>query len=193
MGFTDQGARNIQLAADILGTGGLGYAVAANKVVSTTGKYATSSTNVAQNTRPNFIYNDRLQFREELARKAGIPRGVEKNPANIWGADINKIRQSFEMDGASLIIREPKIGKHSGRSAYYDIKGHKVYKEVEYHPGGGTHESSEYYKLVKNDGTQIRIINPEKPFKTGTIAPNQIYMNPQGQVIIKENNKWVKK
>lgn len=39
LGFTDKGARNIQLAADILGTGGLGYSVAANKGVNTTSKY----------------------------------------------------------------------------------------------------------------------------------------------------------
>ena len=193
LGFTDKGARNIQLAADILGTGGLGYAVAANKTVNTTSKYATSSTNVAQNTRPNFIYNDRLKFREELARKAGIPRDLEKNPANIWGSDISKIKEGFEMERASLVVREPKAGKHSGKSHYYDIKGHDLYKEVEYHPGGGKHGDETYYKLVKHDGTQIRVIDPTKPFDTGTIAPNQIYMNPQGQVIIKKNYQWVVK
>lgn len=54
LGFTDKGARNIQLAADILGTGGLGYSIAANKAVNTTSKYATSSTNVAKNTETYF-------------------------------------------------------------------------------------------------------------------------------------------
>lgn len=193
IGFTEEGARNIQLAADILGTGGLGYTVAAKNVSGNAGRYATSSTNVAQNTRPNFIYNDRLQFREELARKAGIPRDLEKSPANIWGSDISKIKESFEMERASLVVREPKAGKHSGRSHYYDIEGHNLYKEVEYHPGGGKHGDETYYKLVKHDGTQIRVIDPTKPFDTGTIAPNQVYMNPQGQVIIKKNYQWVVK
>ena len=97
------------------------------------------------------------------------------------------------MERASLVVREPKAGKHSGKSHYYDIKGHDLYKEVEYHPGGGKHGDETYYKLVKHDGTQIRVIDPTKPFDTGTIAPNQIYMNPQGQVIIKKNYQWVVK
>ena len=193
LGLSKEAAQTLQLGIDVLGTGGLGYGVVANKAVNTTGKYATSSTNVAQNTRPNFIYNERLKFREELARKAGIPRNLEKNPANIWGSDISKIKESFEMDRASLVVRKPKAGKHSGKSYYYDIEGHNIYKEVEYHPGGGKHGDETYYKLVKHDGTQIRVIDPTKPFDTGTIAPNQIYMNPQGQVIIKKNYQWVVK
>ena len=193
LGFTDKGARNIQLAADILGTGGLGYAVAANKTVNTTSKYATSSTNVAQNTRPNFIYNDRLKFREELARKAGIPRDLEKNPANIWGKDVNSIKQSFEMDGA-IVTRKAQRG--NSKAVVYEVEGHASgIKEFEYHPGGGIHTGAdvEYYKIVKTDGTQVRIFDPSKPFKSGTITPKQKYLDPQGNEYIKRNGQWIKK
>ena len=84
MGFSDQGARNIQLAADILGTGGLGYSVAANKVVSTTGKYATSSTNAAKNTEYNVWHSTATPNAADNILTYGI-NPIYLNPESRFG------------------------------------------------------------------------------------------------------------
>ena len=49
------------------------------------------------------------------------------------------------------------------------------------------------YKIVKSDGTEIRIFDPvkDKDFKPGTITSKQIYMNQKGQVLqYTTNNGW---
>ncbi|MCU4330670.1 DUF637 domain-containing protein, partial [Acinetobacter pittii] len=134
----------------------------------------------------------RLGLREDLAKLANIPRNMEIQPANIWGKTIQDIKYSFEMDGAVLTLVPPKSST-SGLAQVYSVKNSATgIKEFEYHPGGGTHSSDgvRYYKIVMNDGTQFRIIDPNKGFKPGTITSNQIYLNPNGQKLKYENGKW---
>ncbi|WP_149958372.1 two-partner secretion domain-containing protein [Acinetobacter oleivorans] len=134
----------------------------------------------------------RLGLREDLAKLANIPRNMEIQPANIWGKTIQDIKYSFEMDGAVLTLVPPKSST-SGLAQVYSVKNSATgIKEFEYHPGGGTHSSDgvRYYKIVMNDGTQFRIIDPNKSFKPGTITSNQIYLNPNGQKLKYENGKW---
>ncbi|ENV03371.1 hypothetical protein F968_01722 [Acinetobacter sp. NIPH 817] len=117
---------------------------------------------------------------------------MEIQPANIWGKTIQDIKYSFEMDGAVLTLVPPKSST-SGLAQVYSVKNSATgIKEFEYHPGGGTHSSDgvRYYKIVMNDGTQFRIIDPNKSFKPGTITSNQIYLNPNGQKLKYENGKW---
>lgn len=134
----------------------------------------------------------RLGLREDLAKLANIPRNMEIQPANIWGKTIQDIKYSFEMDGAVLTLSPPKSGT-SGLAQVYSVKNSATgIKEFEYHPGGGKHSNSGdmYYKIVMNDGTQFRIIDPNSAFNPRTITSNQIYLNPNGQKLKYQNGKW---
>ncbi|EEY78259.1 filamentous hemeagglutinin family domain protein [Acinetobacter calcoaceticus RUH2202] len=134
----------------------------------------------------------RLGLREDLAKLANIPRNMEIQPANIWGKTIQDIKYSFEMDGAVLTLSPPKSGT-SGLAQVYSVKNSATgIKEFEYHPGGGEHSKSGdmYYKIVMNDGTQFRIIDPKSAFNPRTITSNQIYLNPNGQKLKYQNGKW---
>ncbi|HAV4459519.1 DUF637 domain-containing protein [Acinetobacter baumannii] len=134
----------------------------------------------------------RLGLREDLAKLANIPRNIDSQPANIWGKSLQDIKYSFEMDGAVLTLVPPKTGTSGLAQVYRVEKSATGIKEIEYHPGGGQHSKSGdmYYKVVMNDGTQIRIIDPNSSFKPGTIAPNQIYLNQNGQKLKYQGGKW---
>lgn len=101
------------------------------------------------------------------------------------GKTVDQIKQSFEMDGVVLNLSEAN-NKQSGKAIVYNVeKSASGIKQFQYHPGGGTHKEGTYYKIVKTDGTEIRIFDPvkNKDFKPGTITSKQIYMNQQGQVL----------
>lgn len=134
----------------------------------------------------------RLGLREDLAKLANIPRNIDSQPANIWGKSLQDIKYSFEMDGAVLTLVPPKSGTSGLAQVYKVEKSATGIKEIEYHPGGGQHSKSGdmYYKMVMNDGTQIRIIDPNSSFKPGTIASNQIYLNQNGQKLKYQSGKW---
>ena len=192
LGLSDAAAQNLRLAIDILGTGGVGYSVGVKTAVKT-GSYATSTTQSAQKIVPEVRYNNPQIYREELARQAGIPRGIERNPEVLWGKKVDDIKRSFEMDGAT-VTRKPQRGESN--AIVYEVKGGASgIKEFEYHPGGGTHTGRgvKYYKIVKTDGTEVRIFDPSKPFNSGTITPKQKYLDPQGNEYIKRNGQWIKK
>lgn len=134
----------------------------------------------------------RLGLREDLAKLANIPRNIDSQPANIWGKSIQDIKYSLEMDGAVLTL-VPPTSRISGLAQVYKVeKSATGIKEIEYHPGGGQHSKSGdiYYKMVMNDGTQIRVIDPNSSFKPGTIASNQIYLNQNGQKLKYQSGKW---
>lgn len=134
LGFTDKGARNIQLAADILGTGGLGYSVAANKGVNTTSKYATSSTKVAKKTVPEVRYNNPQVYREQLARQAGIPAYINtKNPYNAYGLNSEQLKTYFEIKGYHVNSVKEKA-KGSGNAQVYAINNHPEIAKVQHSP-----------------------------------------------------------
>ena len=133
------------------------------------------------------------QLKEQLAQQAGIPRDIVNNPASLWGKTVDQIKQSFEMDGAVLELSKAN-SKQSGKAIAYNVKqSASGIKQVQYHPGNGIHEGDQYYKIVKSDGTEIRIFDPvkDKDFKPGTITSKQIYMNQKGQVLqYTTNNGW---
>ncbi len=133
------------------------------------------------------------QLKEQLAQQAGIPRDIVNNPASLSGKTVDQIKQSFEMDGAVLELSKAN-SKQSGKAIAYNVKqSASGIKQVQYHPGNGIHEGDQYYKIVKTDGTEIRIFDPvkDKDFKPGTITSKQIYMNQQGQVLqYTTNSGW---
>ena len=210
MGLSPTQAFYITLAGDII----LPTGASALNLYKTT-KYATVTTEAAQQSKYDFLYNNPDQYRKYLAEQAVIPQNIASNPAIMWGKTPEQLVQSLEMEGATLTRKPPQIGPNNepSNAIVYEVRygdtppsstdkllvNPSSIKEIEYHPGGGYHTpnsavlGSPYYKIKLNNGTQIRVIDPTKPFNTGTITSNQIYMNPQGQILKKVNNQWVVK
>ena len=118
-------------------------------------------------------------LKNDLAAQAGIPRDIVGKPSSVWGKSIDDVKQSLVLDGAT-VIPKPALSGTSGKAQAYTVEGHASVKEVQYHPGGGTHGSGDYYKLGLKDGTEIRVIDPSIRFSPGTITKNQKYFDPNG-------------
>lgn len=83
----------------------------------------------------------------------------------------------------------------AGKAQVFNVEGHPTVKEVEFHPGGGTHGDSPYYKLVStekmgNKNIEIRVIDPSPDFSPGTITRYQQYYNTQGNRLKYEGGVW---
>ncbi|RYE37489.1 MAG: hypothetical protein EOP48_28635 [Sphingobacteriales bacterium] len=125
--------------------------------------------------------NARVFLREDLARQAGIPRNINE----VWGASLEDLRKSFEMDNVKLTY----FKKADSDAESYILTGHPDVKSVVVHPGGGVH-SGKYYKFEMNDGSKIKIIDPST-YNPRTIQENTTFYNQTGQKIIHENYTWV--
>ncbi|SHN29675.1 hypothetical protein SAMN05216593_1251, partial [Pseudomonas asturiensis] len=136
----------------------------------------------------------RVGLRDDLAAQAGIPRNIAESPSSMWGKSIDDIKQSLTLDGASLTPKAPLAGT-SGKAQVFNVEGHPKIKEVEFHPGGGTHGDSPYYKLVStekidNKNIEIRVIDPSPDFSPGTITRYQQYYDTQGNRLKYEGGEW---
>ncbi|MGP9513899.1 hypothetical protein ACT3RN_15115, partial [Psychrobacter sp. AOP5-GZ1-6] len=185
LGFTDKGARNIQLAADILGTGGLGYSVAANKAVNTTSKYATSSTNVAKKTVSEVRYNNPQVYREQLAKEANIPKHIDfKNDVKTLAKlDSQELRTYFEINGYNT---SKPASRASGNAEVYNISNHETVQAVQYSPVNpkSTHRG-EYRKITYKDGRMFKFIDTSNHYlPDNKLSKNTTYFNREGQRII---------
>ncbi len=128
-------------------------------------------------------------LRDDLSAQAGIPRKISENPSSMWGKSIDDIRQSLTMEGAILTIKPPVSGT-SGRAQVFKVEGHAAIKEIEYHPGGGVHGDSPYYKFIRNDNVEVRVINPSPDFGPGTITRYQEYYDTKGNRLKYERGEW---
>jgi hypothetical protein len=133
-------------------------------------------------------------LRNDLAIKAGIPRDIAASPASMWGRSIEDVKQSLVLDGANLSPKPPKKGS-SGLAQVYTVEGYPKIKEVEYHPGGGTHGDSPYYKIVSNEmiggkNLEVRVIDPSPDFNPKTITRYQQYVDTHGNRLKYEGVKW---
>ncbi|WP_445178656.1 hypothetical protein [Pseudomonas sp. McL0111] len=136
----------------------------------------------------------RVGLRDDLAIQAGIPRNIAESPSSMWGKSIDDIKQSLTLDGASVTPKAPLAGT-SGKAQVFNVEGHPTIKEVEFHPGGGTHGDSPYYKLVStekigNKNIEIRVIDPSPDFSPGTITRYQQYYDTQGNRLKYEGGEW---
>ncbi|WHS61092.1 hemagglutinin repeat-containing protein [Pseudomonas sp. G2-4] len=136
----------------------------------------------------------RVGLKDDLAAQAGIPRNIAESPSSMWGKSIDDIKQSLMLDGASLTPKPPLAGT-SGKAQVFNVEGHSQIKEVEFHPGGGTHGDSPYYKLVTTEkigakNVEIRIIHPSPDFRPGTITRYQQYYDTQGNRLKYEGGEW---
>lgn len=136
----------------------------------------------------------RVGLKDDLAAQAGIPRNIAESPSSMWGKSIDEIKQSLTLDGASLTPKAPLAGT-SGKAQVFIVEGHPAIKEVEFHPGGGTHGDSPYYRLVStekigNKNIEIRVIDPSPDFSPGTITRYQQYYDTQGNRLKYEGGEW---
>ncbi|QRY82342.1 DUF637 domain-containing protein [Pseudomonas sp. PDNC002] len=131
----------------------------------------------------------RAGLRDDLAAQAGIPRNIVESPSSMWGKSIDDIKQSLTLDGATLTPKPARSGS-SGKAQVFTVEGHPAIKEVEYHPGGGVHGDTSYYKFIRNDGVEVRVINPSPDFSPGTITRYQQYFDTQGNRLKYEGGQW---
>lgn len=130
-----------------------------------------------------------------MAAQADIPRNVVESPWSMWGKSIDDIKQSLTLEGASLTPKPPLAGT-SGKAQVFTVEGHVAVKEVEFHPGDGTHGDAPYYKLVStekvgNKNIEIRMIDPSPDFSPGTITNYQQYYDTHGIRLRYEGGKWI--
>ncbi|OCT20845.1 hypothetical protein A6E19_08405 [Pseudomonas putida] len=136
----------------------------------------------------------RVGLRDDLAAQAGIPRNIAESPSSMWGKSIDDIKQSLTLDGASVTPKAPLAGT-SGKAQVFSVEGHPAIKEVEFHPGGGTHGDSPYYKIIStakigNKNIEIRVIDPSPDFSPGTITRYQQYYDTHGNRLKYEGGEW---
>ncbi|MBU2324658.1 MAG: hemagglutinin repeat-containing protein, partial [Gammaproteobacteria bacterium] len=123
-------------------------------------------------------------LRNDLAAQAGIPRSLDK----VWGASVDDLAQAYKMDGATLVPK-PALSGTSGKAQAFTVEGHPTMKEVQVHPGGGTH-GAPYYKFTYKDGAEVRVIDPASGFKPGTITSVQQYFDTAGNRLRYEAGQW---
>ncbi|WP_312595101.1 hypothetical protein [Stutzerimonas nitrititolerans] len=92
------------------------------------------------------------------------------------------------MDGATLVSK-PVLSGTSGKAQAFTVEGHPTIKEVQVHPGGGTH-GAPYYKFTYKDGAEVRVIDPSSGFKPGTITSTQQYFDTAGNRLRYESGQW---
>ncbi|WDG53562.1 filamentous hemagglutinin N-terminal domain-containing protein [Pseudomonas chlororaphis] len=133
-------------------------------------------------------------LKNDLAAQAGIPRNMAESPSSMWGKSIDDIKQSLVLEGATLTPKAPLAGT-SGKAQVFIVEGHPAMKEIEYHPGGGTHGDSPYYKFVSTDkignkNIEVRVMDPSPDFSPGTITRYQKYYDTQGRRLKYEGGQW---
>jgi len=141
---------------------------------------------------------------EDLAKDAGIPRDIVQNPAGVWGASLDDLKQSFTMDGATVKSKAP-YASSSGNAQIFTVENSATgIKEVQFSPASevSTH-GGQYYKITFADGSKVKVIDPSPNAYVPTFQKNgqplydknTIYMNPQGQQVIfnPATNSWVPK
>jgi filamentous hemagglutinin len=137
-------------------------------------------------------------LRNSLARQAGIPNYIDlSKPNNVVGLSYENLMRHYQLRGFDTVPKPPKPSS-SGLAQIFTIPGHPFIKEVQYHPGGRTHNFVPYYKFtlydkIKGNEIEIKIpakINENPQFLPGTVPPNQFYFDKAGNRIKFENGRW---
>jgi hypothetical protein len=124
------------------------------------------------------------KLRENLARQAGIPRGVD----NVWGSNLADLKKSYQMDGYSVTVKPPRAST-SGNAQVFTVDRHPFIKEVQYSPSTAhkpvadrSQHVGQYYKFTYQDGSKVKIIDPQT-YKLSAPEKNTTYYNQSGQQI----------
>lgn len=123
-------------------------------------------------------------LREDLARRAGIPRGLD----NVWGASLSDLKASYEMDRWSVADKAPRASS-SGNAQVFTVDapsdGSVVVKQVQFSPASdaSVHEG-QYYKFSYTDGSTVKVIDPSTYRVTGWPETNTTFYNQTGSRIV---------
>ncbi len=141
-------------------------------------------------------YNNPQTHRENLARRAGIPKNIDlSKPNNVYGLDSQKLKTYFEMNGYRVNSTK-NAPKGSGNAQVYTIHDHGSISKIQHSPASSssTHKG-EYIKFTlkgtKRDNygnKHVYVINPNT-FK-GTAKKSSTVYNQQGQRMRFVNGKY---
>lgn len=134
-------------------------------------------------------YGGNMQWlKRDLARQAKIPDHIDlSKPDNVWGMTGEDLLTYYRLQGFDGTRRQPGKGQ-SGKAFVYVLQRHPEIKEVEYHPGGGTHDA-EYYKFLRHDRSEIKIINGN--YIPRTIKSRTAFFDENGYGLRWSGEKWI--
>jgi filamentous hemagglutinin len=127
-------------------------------------------------------------LREDLARQAGIPRGLD----NVWGADLADLKASYKMDRWAVTDKAPRVNS-SGNAQVFTVDGPAdgsvAVKQVQFSPSteGMSVQSQhvgQYYKFSYTDGSTVKVIDPSSYVVKGWPESNTTFYNQTGTRII---------
>lgn len=175
MGFSDQGARNIQLAADILGTGGLGYGVASRKIV--TGK-TTSTVYGGNSVSQKITFNGVVLDSRLPVPDAGYnykPNVLNRPTVNQQNAHINGFKGEIEQANRVAQIPDEQVlkwGDAIGRNGSDIISVNKQTGQVTL--WDSKYRSSPTYIKVSPTFTKTSTINNAKQEATEAVRQSNL-------------------
>lgn len=134
-------------------------------------------------------YGGNMQrLKRDLARQAKIPDRIDlSRPDNVWGMTGEDLLTYYRLEGFDGTRRQPGKGQ-SGKAFVYVLQGHPELHEVEYHPGGGRH-MAEYYKFLRHDGSEVKIINER--YVPRTIKSGTVFFDVNGRGLRWDGGIWV--
>jgi hypothetical protein len=134
-------------------------------------------------------YGGNMQWlKRDLARQAKIPDHIDlSKPDNVWGMTGEDLLTYYRLQGFDGTRRQPGKGQ-SGKAFVYVLQGHPELQEVEYHPGGGRHRA-EYYKFLRHDGSEVKIINER--YVPRTIKSGTVFFDVSGRRLSWGDEIWV--
>jgi filamentous hemagglutinin len=86
--------------------------------------------------------------------------------------------QHYQLRGFE--VSSQGYSKGSGLAQVFQLKKHPDLKGVQYHPGGGIHGSSPYYKFTMQNKKEIRMVVDPDNFNPLTVSPKQHYFDSNG-------------
>lgn len=123
-------------------------------------------------------------LREDLARQAGIPRGLD----NVWGSNLSDLKASYAMDGWTVADKAPRASS-SGNAQVFVVNspndGSPVVTQVQYSPASDVSvHSGQYYKFSYSDRLTVKVIDPNTYRVTGWPENNTKFYNQSGDGIV---------
>ena len=145
---------------------------------------------VANQASVDVRYNNPQEYREYLAKEAGIPKYInfQTDLQTLARLDSQELRTYFEINGYNS---SKPASKGSGNAEVYDISNHETVKSVQYSPANpnSIHEG-EYRKITYKDGRIFKFIDTNNHhLPDNKLAKNTTYFNNKGQRLIYNFNR----
>ncbi|GLR12978.1 hypothetical protein GCM10007907_17680 [Chitinimonas prasina] len=119
-------------------------------------------------------------------------RGTSPGWAGNPGSQATAASASVDTYVATVFALEARgqVGQGVLQAQVFSVGGNPLIKEVQYSPSTAglplaerSQHVGEYYKFTYNDGSKVKVINPET-YKMGSPEKNTDYFNQQGRGIV---------